>query len=924
MTAATSVLPEPQVPDPDLDYCPSATAEDFILSVANGPRNEFRVLNLMGSKGEGKTVAALYAIVSLAQRLIAEGLEHLLPIRVAVVRDTWVNLRRALSVESLVLTPAGWVKAGDVSVGDTLISQDGSTTRVLGVYPQGEQQLWGVQFSDGSSARVTGDHLWAVQGRWDREQPGPRNRRCPRGGWLPGVGGLRIVRTDQLRERLQRSRRRQKAWSIPLVEPVRFPSRPVPIDAYVLGVLLGDGGISNSGIRLSTADSEIVGRVRSRLPVGSTIIPVKGTKYDYAIRGLGRGRRHPVKAALLELGLLGLKSPEKFVPEAYLWNDQSTRLELLRGLVDTDGNVNRDRHVSFCSTSERLIEGVEFLVRSLGGLTKRSRREYGPDEGHRLRGHWVCHRHPAWSLAIQMPPIPSLVPVALPRKAQALKGRSRQPYRWVTSIKAEGHGPAVCFKVDHPSGLFVMNDFIVTHNTTLTTFEKAVRQGFNIAVIEGGREATMPPYAHFHFFGIDNRLDVNKLAQGFECGVLWLEEVAPSAELDGGIPADTFGAGATSVRQMGIPKRVILTMNPPDEDHWAMRVEEELEQRGLTGLIYHRFTIPPGEKSAHFRVMARRAAYQGDSVMAAKWQSAAEEFDDYRARNEVFLEAIGRGDLVERLVHGRVGGVAEGESIVGSFDYANHVTQPGEILIPLPGEEMWRAWDGGLTPSTVWCGVTAAGNLNVYGSRTSVNKAMTQHIIDEVVPFQGKRHVGEKINPGPKPILRPPGLILQPPRGDGYGKGQRMWTYQDIGDPTLFERDKVKNAETSAGQEIQNLLHTSLIRGRIEWGTRREAGNMAFWRSGATRTRPRLIRIQRDENSLLIKGLNGRAHYAVDFATGRINPSVEAAKRVSGLYFQALDALIYLLAEKFPAQDWRKEAPPPRKKRDGPPNWAAV
>ena len=406
--------------------------------------------------------------------------------------------------------------------------------------------------------------------------------------------------------------------------------------------------------------------------------------------------------------------------------------------------------------------------------------------------------------------------------------------------------------------------------TTIATLNKQANQGLPITFLDGGEQALIGPWLHLYFFGMDTRADVDKL-QGFECAVLWIEEAAPGAELDVGIPAETFGIGATSVRQEGVPHRIILTENPPDEDHWSLQVDKVLMDKGITGLVFERFDVPPGERSAHFLNLATRAAKAGRLREAAEWRSAAEEYDKYRTLNEAFLEAIGRHDLADRLARGKIGGVQIGEAIIGSFVRELHVTQPGERLIALPGAQLVRCWDSGLTPSCVWVQKTGAGNVDVLGSRTAINRAMAQLILEEVVPFQQKYQ------------LYPRGTM------QGHQRGARMgFDFRDVGDPSLFQGDHINNANLSAGLTIEQMLNTSVEPGPIEWAHRRDAGNIAFDRPALGRARlndkdrsprPKLIRIQADENDLLIKGAAGRAHYVVDPASGRINPDIKAAKR---------------------------------------------
>ena len=881
-TADPAYFPPETSPAPE--FIPSPTVEEFMYAVSHGDANEIRLLLLIGPRGEGKTVGTISACLELAARVQKEA-PWALPVRAAVVRDSWVNLARALSVETPVLTLNGWVKAGDVAIGDTLISRDGLPTTVLGVYPQPAQPLWRVIFSDGTSARVTGDHLWAVQGRWDRELPGRRNRRCRREGWLPGPNGTRVVRTDQLRERLATNRRRQRAWSIPVVEPVQFPARPVPIDPYVLGALLGDGGLSQRSIRFTTADAEVAQEVGRRLPAGVTLKRVGGTPYDYRVCGLGRGKPNPVKEALVGLGLWGRRSPDKFIPDLYLWNDTPTRLDLLRGLMDTDGCATRDRHLSFSSSSERLIEGVEFIVRSLSGLTKRAFSE--PGDAHMHRGRPVVRRRRAWNLSIWPPE--GQIMFCLSRKVARVVSRQRQPLRWIVSVEPDGHGPAVCFRVDHPSRLFVINDFILTHNTTIVSFEEMRSKGLPIEFRDSGREAIIAydvPLLHFYFFGLDRPEDADKL-QGFQCGILIIEEAAPAAGLANGVAPEALGIGATSLRQMGVPPRILMPMNPPPDDHWVIKVEEYLQDLGLDEIKVARFTIEPGEKSAHFERLAQEST--GDE--AEQWGMAAKAFERYRKANKAFLESIGRHDLVARLAEGRTGDVQVGEAVMPYFSRVKHLAK--EPVLVYPTLPLWRAWDCGGTPSCVWMqplGPDRMAGLNIIGSRVAMNAGLEGFILNDVLAFQQKY-----------------GLMPRTPSTKaGWGKGPRSgFTYFDVGDPSMLHEGKTVRAEITAALLINQLLHTAFQPGPVEWAARRESGHSIFQRTGRG-DRVAFVQIDPEENDTLIKGFGGRFRYPRTNA-GKVTMTIEAAKGVSGIFAQPTDACLYGFAKLYPVLDWLRQ-----------------
>lgn len=780
-----------------------------------------------GPRGEGKTVSGVSRILRVASLNPPAQ-----PLKGIVIRDTWVNLERSLDLETPVLTPSGWVKAADVAVGDALIAADGFATCVVGVYPQPPQLLWRVKFSDGVSARVTGDHLWAVRGRWDRESPGLRNRRCRRGGRLPAPEGLRIVTTDALRAILGTTRRRQPAWEIPLVGPVRFPSRPVPLDPYLLGVLLGDGGFTRSSISLSTADPFIASIVRERLPEGIRLAHI--ARYDYRLSGPRRGgRKNPVLEAIRGLGLAGLRSPDKFIPDLYLWNDPETRLQVLRGLMDTDGSATAEHYACFTSTSERLVEGVEFLVRSLGGITRRSAPRLS--KSHPYRGLSITAKYSCFRVTIQMPR--GMNPFSLPRKADRLTDRRRVPHRFVVGVEPDGFGPAVCFRVDHPSHLFVIQDFILTHNTVIETLLEGMGRGWWDAEFhEGGSEVVLNGgVAKLWCLGMDRPQDANKL-QGLAAALGWIEEPAPAADLSSGVPVDVYGLLWSSIRQSGFPRSVQLTMNPPDSDHWTQKLTS------TENLSVERFEIPPGENRhlpAGYREQMREALIQS-----------------------------GRGDLVSRLVEGKVGDVVVGEAVINNFSRLQHVAD-GPLPI-FPQLEIVRAWDSGtpnLHPAVVWMQPGPFG-LNILGSRVATNLGTQEFIEDEVIPFQRRYFPAEAT-----PIRS----------ATGFQKAlHRAWRWRNIGDRSCLTPEGTSSERTVA-LVIQNMLGGGFEPGPQDWDRVRQALLALFLKAGKG-DRKRFVQVDPTENEILIRGLGGRFHFPKDLATGRIQGTWTAAKRVSGLY----------------------------------------
>lgn len=809
---------------------------------------------------------------------------------------------------TLVMTPSGMVKVEDLQAGDLLLAGDGTPTPLLGVYPQPIKPLYRLRFSDGTAAEVSDDHLWVVETSWDRQggAAGDTRDRTGRGrGLRRAHRGQKVVTTGDIVEKLTAGAWAAGGrWSLPLVAPVQFPAQPVPFDPYVLGILLGDGGLTGDSVFLTTADTEILEAVRAGCP-GVRVCP--SDRYSYRLQtsgprsALGHWPRNGVKRTLHGLGLMGHGSRTKFIPDLYLWNTPAVRLAVLQGLLDTDGTVSKHSNsVSFTSVSDRLVEGVEFLVRSLGGLTRRRRRQtFYRHRGERRPGQ------PAYHLSVRLPN--GVRPFRLARKAAHVraKGPRNQVRRFIVGAEPLGQGLSTCLAVAHPSQRFVLHDFIVTHNTvggfqallhganklggsllplrvavlrdtwtnlhrtTMTTLRELAAGGLAVTWLQDGTEAILGNgLVHCLFFGLDRAAEVVKL-QGLGIGVLWIEEPAPALDVSGGIPAEVFGVGATSLRQPGVEGWVQITMNPPDADHWVLSVARRLRELAPHYRTLHRFPVQL------FRIP------KGENVFYAAAR---------RVENRLALEATGRLDLIDRLVEGRVGQVQLGESVVPEYNDDLHVAS--EPLPILETEPLIRLYDFGLTPSVVWTQVMPSGAWHLLGAIQGVNVGIEQLIETQLKPWES---------------------AYCPTHPAGF---------RDIGDPSGRQREQ-SNSERTAALAVEARLHTTFEAGPVFWPERRDALRAVF--SRLVRGHPMVV--VDPEATLIRRALRGGWHYPKD-GLGKITATVEAAKRASGLHDHIGHALSYGAATLYPLELYlrpprrraAREAPEPPRRR----SWMSV
>ena len=362
---------------------------------------------------------------------------------------------KAQPLTSKILTPTGWRLMGDISVGDSVISFDGLPTKVTAVYPQGEKIIYSVVFSDGSRTECCDEHLWLTQTLYERRKSRANpNWNCAK----PKVRSLQEIRASLDMQHF-----------IPIASPVQLADQDYEIDPYILGVILGDGCITQNAIIFSSADKEIVDQVRAFLPdylfLRDILAENRCPQYRISMKEQARNAKgqmlpHKWLEILRDIGLHGKDSLGKFVPEQYLHGSIKQRLSVLQGLMDTDGCVDKKTNSPiFTSISPMLAKAVASLVQSLGGTaTIKNKKTTYTYNGCKKNGQ------DAYNVNINLPS--GLVPFRLKRKVDLYKANEKyMPRRKIVSVEECGIKPAQCISIDHPSRLYITDDYIVTHNT---------------------------------------------------------------------------------------------------------------------------------------------------------------------------------------------------------------------------------------------------------------------------------------------------------------------------------------------------------------------------------------------------------------------------------------------------------------------------
>ena len=370
---------------------------------------------------------------------------------------------KALENGSLVYTENGPIKIEDCVVGQKIYGEDGKLHNILGVYPQGKKRKFIVQFTDKTEISCCEEHLWTFQ------TSGLRSKKSKK--WITAslkdiIAEYPIFINTSPSKKMNSTRRRN--LFIPMTQPVEFPHQNVPLDPYTLGALLGDGHLNGTrrSSQFSSKDDDILERVTKGLEKIQCSLKKKSEdRFDYTIIQQGRSNIKGTFTKILEeLKLDFTRSSTKFIPNIYKYNSTNIRLEVLRGLIDTDGHCDGSSY-DIVLKSLRLILDIKEIVESLG-LTATFQEKKAVCTNS-INGKKDCGT--VYRLRIKTSKnFPKLH--FSKRRGKQWKPSRVYSHRAINNIiETNDFVEMTCIKVDSPTELFLTNNFIVTHNTAVLT-----------------------------------------------------------------------------------------------------------------------------------------------------------------------------------------------------------------------------------------------------------------------------------------------------------------------------------------------------------------------------------------------------------------------------------------------------------------------
>lgn len=376
------------------------------------------------------------------------------------------NAGKEQPVSEPVLTENGWKPMGEISVGTRVYGKDGKLHNVTHVFPQGIKDVYEVIFNDGTKTRCGLNHLWKVETEKQRYKNTLDN------GDRHKVIALKDIIKDYKKEYISNTKNGKRSimhykYSIPLCEPIDFDNNvELPIDAYALGLLLGDGGFTQNVPTFTNAENELFKQLEDKLSIlGVTASYHPDYKNHKQCTFIYNGEAHynELTYRLKQLNLWGCDSRKKFIPDIYKFSSIENRAKILSGIINTDGSIECPSCTSINITtySKRMFGDIVEIARSLGFKVTTYIKDRTSEYSSKKYENEIYY-----SIRITSNDY-SILSLSTKHKEKLVTLKNSR-IKNIVDIKFVGQEESQCIMLDGDEHLYITNNYIVTHNSTVT------------------------------------------------------------------------------------------------------------------------------------------------------------------------------------------------------------------------------------------------------------------------------------------------------------------------------------------------------------------------------------------------------------------------------------------------------------------------
>ena len=354
---------------------------------------------------------------------------------------------KGLPLDTPILTSTGWSTMGELQVGDKVFDKDGNLCNVTVKSSIHYNPCCKINFDNAESIIADIDHRWLVS--FKLHKPTKKN---------PDGYKHKIMTTMELKVYLD-SIEKRTTQNIPKIlnaKPLNTTSSKLPLDPYLLGVWLGDGS-KDCGVITQATNSHVWDELKARgYEIGDNL------NHDPERSGVDMRTVYGIRGILNYLNVLN----NKHIPEMYLLASYEDRLDLLRGLMDTDGYFHPKRKRFVMTTSfDWQMEGMKQLLSSLGCKVTVFR------EIHKYNNK----EFPGWNINFTTNNFNPFL--TRNTEIENIVTIDKNSFRNIESIEYVETVPTQCIAVDSPSHTYLCtHSLIVTHNTNKKIDQKS---GYN-------------------------------------------------------------------------------------------------------------------------------------------------------------------------------------------------------------------------------------------------------------------------------------------------------------------------------------------------------------------------------------------------------------------------------------------------------------
>ena len=338
-------------------------------------------------------------------------------------------LYEAHPYSQVVHTPDGVKLWKDIKIGDSLFSPTKGIVTVTNIPVNSKMDIYKVTLVDGRIIEASDNHIWSVYKGTSKTL-------------------TEITTIDMLNSGVK-TKWNQSKFFIPEHNGVEYKTANLPIDPYVMGLILSEGSIRRNhcfrnGVHISSSYDD--------MKFYDSAIPYV-VKHIGNIGLAGHVYINNCKDCMIKYKLYGTNSHTKFIPNDYLYSDRNQRLELLKGLMDGDGHATKNGASIFITCSEKLANGILSLSRSLG---IKSWLENIKNGVYRI---CIASSYSIFKLPRKVNNQHIYKPYTKGSKASAILNKTA-----IKSIEYSHVEMGKCVTVDSNDGLYLIGDYVTTHN----------------------------------------------------------------------------------------------------------------------------------------------------------------------------------------------------------------------------------------------------------------------------------------------------------------------------------------------------------------------------------------------------------------------------------------------------------------------------